>query len=216
MANSASFEAETELSMLLWFKIDGATAGTAEMHLGGLNDDQSGSGRYGFSVQGYTSNRVRGFLRISNPPTGAQTTQAIDTLTVANGGVNYRNNQWHFAVLTMKDDGSNKLFSLYMDGSSTPTASASISSGAGKGLTAQHTSALATGILEFGNDLGDTTRALKGSLDEIAFIDRALTGQNVADLWQAALVPEPGSITLFGIGGLIGLAVVRKRRAMKK
>jgi hypothetical protein len=43
-----------------------------------------------------------------------------------------------------------------------------------------------------------------------------LTGSEVGDLWNAAVVPEPSSIIMIGFGGLVGLALVGRRRGLRK
>jgi hypothetical protein len=179
MANSASFEGVQSLSLLLWFT---STGGGSDRVIGGLHDSNSANtDRYGFLLNSRSS-PMRAGTRLWDGLSeygGLFTTPALDN----------RDGDWHFAVLTMAtdiDDAANKRVRIYFDGAE--ALSSSIAGGGTLGLVPRHTSG-ADGVLTFGNDLGATNRALIGSIDEIAFIGRALTAGEVTDLWNAALTP---------------------------
>jgi hypothetical protein len=205
MADSASFAGKQSLTMLMFYKITTGTTGNDRV-LGGLHDKTvGGSNRYGFLLDSRlpSGGAMRGGVRVWDG--AAELGGLFDA-----AGFGGRDSTWHFVALTMSDQGSDKLVSVYFDGAL--ATSGTIAGGAGDGLAPRHTSTAATGVLAFGADMGDTGRSLVGSLDEIAFIGRALTGNEVTQLWNAALVPEPASIVMVGIGGIVGLTVVRRWR----
>jgi hypothetical protein len=182
MANSASFEGVPSLSLTLWFT--STTSSGSDRVLGGLYDrNTENTDRYGFLLNSRSS-PVRGGVRVWNGISesgGLFTTPALSN----------RDGDWHFAVLTMTADAdspADKRVRIYYDGAE--ALSSVIGGGGPLGLGPRHSSG-ADGVLTFGNDLGATNnRALVGSLDEIAFIGRALTGAEVAELWNAALGPQ--------------------------
>jgi len=55
----------------------------------------------------------------------------------------------------------------------------------------------------------DGSQRADGGMDEVAFFSSALTQAEVTSLYNAA-IPEPATMTLLGVGGL--LALVRRRR----
>jgi hypothetical protein len=209
MADSASFAGKQSLTMLMFYKIPAGTTGNDRV-LGGLHDKVSAnSSRYGFLLDSRlpSGTAMRGAARVWDG--AAELGGLFDAV-----GFGGRDSSWHFVALTMNDQGADKLVSVYFDG--VLRTSGTITGGATFGLTPRHTSTAASGVLAFGNDMGDTSRNLAGSLDEIAFIGRALTGSEVGDLWNAAVVPEPSSIIMIGFGGLVGLALVGRRRGLRK
>ncbi|MFA9478253.1 LamG domain-containing protein [Phycisphaerales bacterium AB-hyl4] len=58
---------------------------------------------------------------------------------------------------------------------------------------------------------GTIDNSFLGSLDEVAFFNRVFTQEDVNELHAAALIPEPASLALLGLGGLAMLG--RRRRA---
>jgi len=103
--------------------------------------------------------------------------------------------KWHH--LTVVRDGTTSAdVALYVDG-------VAITQGAGGNTT--HNSGLPTiGALAGGGDLW-----FNGGLDEVALFSDAMTSTEVTSLYNKA-VPEPATMSLLGIGGL--LALVRRRR----
>ncbi|MBN2579300.1 MAG: LamG domain-containing protein [Pirellulales bacterium] len=66
--------------------------------------------------------------------------------------------------------------------------------------------------LIFGNDISTSVnRPWKGEIDEIAIFDRALSGTEIANLYQEALVPEPSTVLMLVLAGL-ALAASRLHR----
>jgi hypothetical protein len=206
MADSASYLAKSSLTLLMFYKIPTGTTGNDRI-LGGLHDKVSAnSSRYGFLLDS-RSTAVRGAARVWD---GSAELGGLFDAT----GFEDRDSAWHFVALTMNDQGLDKLVSVYFDG--VLKTSGTIVGGATLGLAPRHTSTAANGVLAFGNDMGDTARNLVGSLDEIAFIGRSLSAGEIGQLYEAALIPEPASIAMVGIGGLIGLAVIGSRRVVRK
>lgn len=217
MANAASFHGQQALTLTMWFNIP--TGSATQMYYGGLSDSTfAASGRYGF---GFNSNtNIRGFIRVRDAEVGPPAVLELTTDSGQNGvqssiaPANYRNGDWHFLALTMGDNGLNKEMKIYVDG--TLKFTGSIANGAGEGLSARVTSD-ATGVLAFGRDLGDNGdpvgRSFIGRMDEIAFIGRALSSTDIQELYQSAFtpVPEPSSMLLVCSGGLVALAVRRRR-----
>ena len=102
-------------------------------------------------------------------------------------------NSWHH--LTITHDASS--IALYVDGTSV-TAAANNTLGPWSGKT------------NIGSGAGDPgSQNYAGGIDEVAFFSSALSASEVTSLYNAA-VPEPATMTLLGVGGL--LALVRRRR----
>jgi hypothetical protein len=184
MADSASFAGKQSLTLLMFCNIPTGTTGNDRV-MGGLYDKTvGGSSRYGFLLNSRlpTGTAMRGGVRVWDG--AAESGGLFDAV-----GFGGRDSTWHFVALTMNDQGADKLVSIYFDGAL--KFSNIIANGATLGLAPRHTSA-ANGVLTFGTDLGDTNRFLVGSLDEIAFIGRALTGEEVTGLWNAARSSHPG------------------------
>lgn len=210
--DSASFAGKTSLTMLMWFQMPADSSGN-DRFMGGLVDTTTDAdGRYGFAMNVYRDPRLRGYLRVGGPLEPAEDDVSATTTASGVGFVDSSDGNWHFLALIMEDSGADKLLSLYVDGQIKATGT--IADAAGDGLSERHTSA-STGALNFSRDVGTTNRKYIGSLDEIAFIDGALTADQVLALWNAALVPEPGTMSLIGTGGLIGLIAICRRRAKK-
>lgn len=210
MANSASFNSVESLTMVMWFNIPTGTSG--QRHFGGLADSTTAAGgRYGFSIHGNTVPRA--YIRLQN---GANPVEA-DELNGNSGNPSptYRDSAWHMLAMTMEDSGTSKGFKVYIDGNERTDLAGLIANGAGKHIADRHT-IVANSVLAFANDLGDTSRRFIGRLDEIAFIGRSLSTDEVSRLYNAAVVPEPGSIVLLGLGGVFGLIAMRKRFAKSK
>jgi hypothetical protein len=182
MADSTSFAGRPSLTLLMFYKIPTGTTGNDRV-LGGLYDKTVGaSSRYGFLLDSRlpSGTAMRGGVRVWDG--AAESGGLFDAV-----GFGGRDSTWHFAALTMNDQGGDKLVSIYVDGGL--KFSNTIAGGATLGLGPRHTGST-TGVLTFGNDLADTNRFLVGSMDEIAFIGRALTGGEVANLWNAAQGPQ--------------------------
>jgi len=57
---------------------------------------------------------------------------------------------------------------------------------------------------------GSSGTKFEGALDEFAIFNSQLTGQNVTDIYNAAQVPEPATLCLLALGGMVLLGRKRK------
>ena len=104
--------------------------------------------------------------------------------------------EWHHLVVTR--NGTNVLtdVAVYVDG------------------VAMSQTALGTGSMSTADAIrigarADGTQRADGGMDEVALFNTELSASDVTDLYNAA-IPEPATMTLLGVGGL--LALVRRRR----
>jgi hypothetical protein len=203
--NPDDFVGLENLTVLMFVKLDPSATGT-DRFLGGIHAT-TGSNRYAFSLISRTT-AIRGGVRVWDG------SAELGGLADAAGGA-FRDNVWHFVALTMENNGADKLVKMYIDGVERAQALSPIAGAGGDGLAPRVTTD-ATGALSFGNDLGDSARWLRGSLDEIAFINGALSASQIGELWTAAVVPEPSSFALLTVFGLSGLVRLQRRRAMAR
>jgi len=190
MASYAGYTGKTDLTMMGWMRFS-AMPPAVMGHFGGLERvTPTGDNRYVFSAHHYEDRKdIRPRIRVT------------DGLS-ENGTFNRFNwpvdTDWHFYVMTF--EGGQTLRS-YLDGFLVDTDS----------LTQSMGLVPATGLV-FGHDIdfsygGD--RGMVGQLDELAFVDRAISAQEVQQLWKAALYPKLGTTatapyrdTLASLGGL--------------
>lgn len=188
MADSASFNPLTSLTMLMWFNIPASVGTTAQLHYGGLADSTTGAtGRYGFSING--NRNPRAYIRLQNGSNPVLEDELNGNSPTKNTE-QWRDDLWHLLAMTMEDSGDNKEFKVYVDGNLLTTGG-SIANGAGKHLGDRQT-IVGTSVLAFANDLGDTSRGFVGSMDEIAFVGRALSLEEIVQLWDAAVGTQDG------------------------
>lgn len=219
-----SFTSLTEASLGMWFSI----TGTANQHyyLGGYARDENPavwgtSNRYALAMNhSNNTNGLLGYGRFQNPSTpGLPHTGEVGRGTdavPASGGVYRGDEEWHYAVLTLGDVGSDKHTNLYVDGELISTAPLG-TSGSNIGAAGAATWNLAIrNYLQFGVDPGASVRVMVGQLDEISIFDRALTASEVSALYASAFqplqVPEPSTICMV-LAAAAGALVWRRRMA---
>jgi len=131
------------------------------------------------------------------------------------GAVDYSDGQWHHVAATWDYDADLDAgtIRIYVNGG--PLAG-------GELVSAVFDSASYPAVLQgeeildfdFRHRIGkgrDNARRFNGDIDEPAIWNRALTDQEIAAQFNAALVPEPASVLL--LGGAAAASVLRRRRA---
>lgn len=106
------------------------------------------------------------------------------------------NDQWHLITLTASKTANHAV--LYLDG----TAQAS-TTWAGNAATIS--------LFQISSQLGDGTRKMTSTFDDVRIYNQALTATDVATLYSGTSVPTPAALPA-GLS-LLGLAALRRRRA---
>ncbi|MBN2024657.1 MAG: PEP-CTERM sorting domain-containing protein [Pirellulales bacterium] len=172
MPNYTGYGNRTDLTMMGWIKFNEPNAGV-EAHFGGL--ERVGSDRYLFAAH-YDARfsdlraRIRQYDDISWQEYAIMSRAFIPD-----------DQRWHFFVMTYE---SATTMRLYLDGWQQDADSFSTDLGM-----------VIPSALVFGHDADFANaplRGLNGQLDELAFVDRAITPQEVRQLWDAATLPELG------------------------
>ncbi|MBN1591250.1 MAG: PEP-CTERM sorting domain-containing protein [Pirellulales bacterium] len=174
----------TDLSMIVWLRYDDTAL--ARRNIGGLQQN-AGGGRYVFDAAHYENN---------NPTPGIQSfaRRADDSpLVQTRNPISFQ--QWHMWVMTYENG---MVAKSYLDGVEVDGATADTSVGL-----------YAPEALLFGVDI-DGSREWKGQLDEIAIFDRALSANEVGTLFNAAVVPEPSTLCLMGLGAFCLLFGIKR------
>ncbi len=113
-------------------------------------------------------------------------------------GRNVSDSLWHMITVTVDNtglDAGQALFSVYVDGSTTPD---------GTGVLSTNTELNNNGLI--GN-------SYLGNVDELAYYNRVLTTGEMGSLYSAMTIPEPSSVILL-VTGVLGLLAYawRKRK----
>jgi len=104
--------------------------------------------------------------------------------------------QWHFAALTIENDGINNAdWTLYLDGASAFSDNVTTTTNADQFLIAGRWGA----------------PSFNGAVDEVAIFDTALTADQINNIYTGTVIPEPASLALLGLGSL--LIAGRRRNA---
>ncbi|MBN2024658.1 MAG: PEP-CTERM sorting domain-containing protein [Pirellulales bacterium] len=190
MAEHLAYAGAKDLSLVTWVRFPSVPTSSSDRRtVGGLQRDTDSS-RYIFATALYnpTPAGLQGFMRRGDG-SGADFTRYLGDVDA-----------WHMWVLTLEDGQTAK---CYLDGDLKETYT-----------FADNTYGLdtATGLV-FGADIRvSANRPWKGELDEIAMFSRAISDTEVAALYRAAVVPEPGTLALVVLGTLC-LAALGRRRA---
>lgn len=135
--------------------------------------------------------------------TGNEDPQTPETmqLGVPSSVLNVQDNQWHHVVAVRNGDDIRNLV-VVIDGVDLTTLLTPTSAGWGTTGTNAHLGVRA--------DDGGSDHNHNGSIDDTAiWLNRALTVQEAQGLYNAALIPEPGSMVLLVLGGIL---VLHRRR----
>ncbi len=175
-------------SMSYFVRLSGSP--TLAVHMG---SQRTNGLRYGYTVK---QNSGGGNLDL-------YATRPDNTQVQLASGQNVAGGAWHHIVLTYNYDpldAATSRFAFYLDGvlkASAPTNSP---------LRADGTDGDDFDFL-IGYDIGDASRHLNGSIDEVALFGRALSANEVSQLFNAAVVPEPAMLSLLLAAG----AMCRRR-----
>lgn len=189
------FAAGESFSMAFWFKA--TDTGTFGLQKGDFHKSAAGDFPvYTVRVNGNSTNGVARIEGRSNDAgvynsTGAYKLDAADAF----------DDQWHH--LAGVYDGATSQFSVYVDGQLSETSAA-------------HPTATAWGTndsrLFAGREEYQTGSVYgTGSMDDVAVWSGALTDQEVADQYALG-IPEPGSLLLSALAGLVGLGLFGRRQ----
>ena len=193
----SDFTASGQLSYSAWVKTTDTTGGRNTVVFAG--DDTSSQS---YTDMGYTGTATgdEGEATARNRPNlgggGAQQTGIFSTGIVVNDG------NWHNIVMTVNL--SSSLLSLYVDG-------------AFANSQTMGTSAFPNfDNFEIGR-LGRSspTDSYTGLVDDIQIYDTALSVGDVQYIYNnpgVAVVPEPSTLALFGLSGMVAIGVIRRKR----
>ena len=173
MFNSTGYAGLTDATLLGWFRITDPDVASRTNMIGGMQD--VGASRYVFGGCHYASGMI-GFTRrrdgdtISQISTGAASVQAPA--------------DWHFMAVTYSGGNTTN---VYIDGV--------LASGATNDLVLPIDSAA---TMAFATDIDDPARVLNGQLDELATFNRALSEEEIGNLFVAAGGELPGPPPVLG------------------
>jgi hypothetical protein len=176
-----------DLSVSMWFKSDSFTVSNSPDPLFTLVADAPGSGASKLAELAIDKN---GDIVYTHEYGDQGANEQTYTFSTADLSVD----TWYNIALIR--DSSAKDVYLYLDDSLLDTYS----------YTTQPEGS-AEGEMSIG---GYTGIKFEGTLDEFAIFNSQLTGQNVTDIYNAAQVPEPTTLCLLGLGGMMLLARKRK------
>ena len=170
------------LSASFWFNVDVLTTGGGSDSLFTLTADALNSGTAKLAELAVNKN---GDLVYKHQYGTAGGTEEIYTFTTAD----VVEDTW-YNVSLIRDSSAKNVY-VYLDNISLGTFSYS-----------QQAEGYTAGTLSIGRY---STSGLNGMMDEFALFGSVLTSQDVSDIYTAGTVPEPATLVLLGLGGLIML-----------
>ncbi|MBN1591249.1 MAG: hypothetical protein JW888_17185 [Pirellulales bacterium] len=190
MASYAGYEGKTDLTLMGWMRFSSMPPAVTG-HFGGLERiTPDGSNRYVFAAHHYEDREdMRPRVRVTDGLNEGGTYNAFPWPVDTN---------WHFFVMTLE---SGATLRSYVDGY----------------LVDENPIAQPMGLVQptglvFGHDIDfyyGIARGMTGQLDELAFVDRAISAGEVQQLWKAAVYSTLGTTatapyrdTLTNLGGL--------------
>jgi hypothetical protein len=176
-----------DFTISLWYQSDS----TEEQGVIHSNDgSQWGQTGYNINLNRNNSSDLQGWYRAEYPDKNEMHASRPD------------DNLWHNVILVR--DTSVKQGYIYLDGSLVATKNDPDSL-----LNVMPQSYIRFGYLHYEPE--NINSYLDGNLDDIFFYNRALSTEEIHELYASAPVPEPSTILLFGVG-LVGLAGIQLKR----
>jgi hypothetical protein len=192
------FDVGDPFSFVSWIK----TSNTSDIQfiLSKINTDPNGA---------YQGNTLLFIPVTAGPGYGltGQRVSAPDDSLIGNNTTPLADGSWKMVVWTSSGGTSANVMSLYVNGVSVP-ADVTIDSFVSGNTTSD-------GPLTIGGRTWNPSSAFDGQIDESAVFNYALTSQEVSDLYQAAVVPEPSTLAVVGLGA-IGVATYVRRRSRRE
>jgi alkaline phosphatase D len=186
--------ANTDFSYSAWYYLDLADIAGSDRYFvveTTLNDTPSNDGAWTASI---------GVRDLS----GTDSVQVYTHPSVAVGDTAMTAQTWQNVIVTFDADGgttSGGIMSAYLDGSSVPFA-----------VHDDVASTTAVSGLVVGGHRNGTGRNFNGLIDDVAFYDHVLDASEISALQTASAIPEPSSLALLGLAGIIGLGIATRRQ----
>ena len=193
--NNLPLSGNMSRTISLWFKVPSGQPDVTSL--------------FGFGVYGPTSyGTVTGLLPLNyNDPLGPNLTVWGHFAEVQTEPINTIFDKWYNFVYVYQGDVTNS--TLYLDGSLIPSYSIP-----GNNRTNQlNTTMTPLSIGQTGNADDPFLSSLGAQLDDMYFWDRPLSSEEVTELYNAQVVPEPSTYALLLLSGAASLWVLKRRKS---